>query len=118
MGGKTYSYNSVIKISRSDMSLLRAGKKSCTVRLGNASVGASEIEMSDGRASVRVRITKVDNTRTLEQLTDEDARAEGFSTREELLLDLKKYYPRASPDDQVTVISFQRVMENGLLFPS
>jgi hypothetical protein len=117
MAGKSYSYNKVIKISRSDMSLLRAGKKSCTVRLGNASVGRSEMEMSDGRTSVRVRITRVDNTRTFEQLTDDDARAEGFSTREELLLDLKKYYPRATPNDQVTVISFQPLTGNGLLFP-
>jgi hypothetical protein len=118
MAGKTYCYNKMIKISRSDMSLLRAGKKKCTVRLGNASVGDSEIEMSDGRTSVRVRITNVDNTRTFNELTDEDARAEGFSSREELLFDLRKYYPQVTPNDQVTVISFQPFTETGTLFPS
>jgi|HubBroStandDraft_6_1064221.scaffolds.fasta_scaffold09771_2 hypothetical protein len=118
MATKSYVYSKMIKISRGDMSLLRAGKKSCTVRLGNASVGAPEIEMSDGRTSVRVLITKVDNSRTFEELTDSDAMAEGFCSREELLLDLRKYYPRVSAKDQVTVISFQLVAQTDTLFPS
>jgi hypothetical protein len=117
MNGKSYRYNKMIKISRGDMSLLRAGKKTCTVRLGNASVGDSEIEMSDGRVSVRVRITNVDNSRTFNELTDEDAKAEGLSSREELLLDLRKYYPRVTANDQVTVISFQPLATPGTLFP-
>jgi len=113
---RSYSYTRMIKLSRGDMSLLRAGKKTCTIRLGDASVPVPEIEMSDGRTSVRVRITSVDNKRALGELTDDDARAEGFATREELLLDLRKYYPSVAAADQVTVISFQPITGTGTLF--
>ena len=46
----------------------------------------------------------------------DDAMAEGFSSREELLLDLRKYYPKAIPNDPVTVISFQPQAQTGTLF--
>jgi hypothetical protein len=58
----------------------------------------------------------VDNARTFEQLTDDDARAEGFATRDELISDLRKYYPRASPSDPVTVIRFEAVAQTTTLF--
>jgi len=111
-----FVYSKVIKISRGDMSLLRAGKKKCTIRLGSASVATPEINMSDGRTSVLVRITDVDNARTFEQLTDDDAHAEGFATRDELISDLRKYYPRASPSDPVTIITFEPVTQAGSLW--
>ncbi|SRR5258708_27588347 len=114
--GRKLVYTNVIKISREDMALLRAGKKKCTIRMGNASVSRPEINVSDGRISVLVRITGIDSSRTFGQLTDEDAHAEGFSTRDELISDLRKYYPRAGPDDQVTVISFEPVADTPSLF--
>jgi hypothetical protein len=43
--------------------------------------------MSDGRTSALVRITDVENARTFERFTDDDARAEGFTTRDELISD-------------------------------
>jgi hypothetical protein len=113
---RRFVYSNVIKISRGDMALLRAGKKKCTIRMGNASVANSQINISDGRTSVLVKITDVDNSRTLEQLTDEDAREEGFSTREELISDLHKYYPRAKSTDPVTVIRFELVSQTPSLF--
>jgi len=103
-------------VSRGDMALLRAGKKKCTIRIGNASVANPQINVSDGRTSVLVRITDVDNSRTFEQLTDEDAHNEGFSTRDELISDLRKYYPRAKPTDPVTVIRFELAQQAPSLF--
>src|ERR1035437_6936067 len=104
-----FVYSKVIKISRDDMRLLRAGKKKCTVRVGNASVAGPEIIMSDGRSSARIRILSVDNNRTFSQLTLQDALAEGFASRDELEKDLRRYYPRVQPSDPITVIYFESV---------
>ena len=113
---RRFVYTNVIKVSRGDMTLLRAGKKKCTIRMGNASVANPQINVSDGRTSVLVRITDIDNTRTFEQLTDQDAHDEGFSTRDELISDLRKYYPRARPTDPVTVIRFELAQQAPSLF--
>lgn len=91
------------------MRLLKANRKKCTVRLGTASVATPEITMTDGKDSVAIRIVRVDTSRHLDELTDDDAQAEGFETREQLLKDLSKYYPRAKPSDPVTVIYFEPV---------
>jgi hypothetical protein len=108
-GSRKRTYSGAIKISRHDMRLLKANRKKCTVRLGTATVATPVILMSDGTDSVPVRIVRVDTSRNLSQLTDDDARAEGFETREQLLDDLSKYYPRAAPSDPVTVIYFEPV---------
>jgi hypothetical protein len=113
---RRYTYSGSIKISRDDMKLLKAGRKKCTIRLGLATVATPEIKMSDGRISVAVRIVKVDATRTLKELTDTDARDEGFSSREELLRDLRQYYPRATDSDPITVIYFEPLADTPSLF--
>ena len=113
---RRFVYTNVIKVSRGDMALLRTGKKKCTIRMGNASVANPQIKMSDGRISVLVRITDIDNRRTFEQLTDKDAHDEGFSTRDELMSDLRRYYPRAKPSDPVTVIRFELAEQARSLF--
>jgi hypothetical protein len=117
MEARRFTYSGSMKISRSDMSLLRAGRKKCTVRLGTATVADSEIVMTDGRTSVPVRILKVDSSKRFSDLTDQDAMDEGFQTREELWRDLKQYYPRATDGDPVTVIHFERVKTPSSLFP-
>ena len=90
------------------MDLLRAGKKKCTVRIGTVSVASDELLMSDGRHSIPIRVLRIDHTRNFSELTDQDAIAEGFLDKEELRTDLKKYYPKISDDDLVTVIYFER----------
>ena len=111
-----YTYTGTIKISRDDMKLLRSGRKRCTIRLGLATVATPEIKMSDGRTSILVRILKVDASRRLKELTDTDARDEGFSSREDLLRDLRQYYPRAADDDPITVIYFEPISNIPPLF--
>src|SRR5262245_1846009 len=91
MAERKYTYNAEIKISGDDMRLLKTNRKKCTVRLGFASVATPEILMTDGRDSVMIRIVRVDTARCLAELTDDDARAEGFETRNELLKDLSRY---------------------------
>jgi hypothetical protein len=104
---RQYIYKGSIKISSEDMALLRAGQKRCTIRMGSASVASDTISMSDGRTSVPVRIVRVDNTRCFKDLTDQDALDEGLHSRDELELDLRKYYPRARGADPITVIYFE-----------
>lgn len=113
---KQFVYRGRIRISRDDMHLLKAGRKTCTVRMGTASVAGSEISVTDGRESVPVRITRIDNQKRFGQLDDHEAQAEGFTTREELIKDLRKYYPKASDEDVVTVIYFERASVPKMLF--
>lgn len=108
MEARRFTYGKTMKISRSDMELLRSGRKKCTVRLGMASVPNPEIVMTDGRTSISVRILSVDSSRRFSELTDQDAKDEGFLSKEELWKDLRHYYPRATDDDPVTVIHFER----------
>ncbi len=116
MEARRFTYSGSMKISRSDMALLRAGRKKCTVRLGTATVADSEIVMTDGRTSVPVRILNVDSSKCFSDLTDQDAMDEGFHNREELWRDLKQYYPRAADNDPVTVIHFEAVNAAPSLF--
>ena len=43
------------------------------------------------------------------ELTDDDARLDGFRTREELLEELRRVYGSISPDDPVTIIELELV---------
>ena len=113
---RQYTYRVKIRISRDGMALLRAGQKKCTVQMGTVSVASDEILMTDGISQMAVRITKIDSNRRFRELTDQDARDEGFSTREELMKDLKHYYPRARDEHPVTLIYFEKLEESPSLF--
>ena len=116
MARRQYTYSGPIKISRGDMVLLQAGRKKCTIRMGTATVASSETTMSDGRNSVPVRILRVDTARRFKDLTDQDALDEGFGSREELVRDLRQYYPRAAEDDPITVIYIEPLNRTPSLF--
>jgi hypothetical protein len=106
---RPYVYREKIKISRSDMGLLCAGRKRCTIRIGTAAVATGEILMTDGRKSIPVRILKVDNGRCFNEISLQDAVDEGFESREELIQDLRHYYPRTQDADPITVIYFEPI---------
>lgn len=104
---KHYIYREKIKISRADMKWLRSGKKKCTIRMGMASVDGDRIHVTDGTHSVLVRILRVINDKRFGDLGEGEAQDEGFGSRDELIADLKKYYPRAVETDLVTIIYFE-----------
>jgi hypothetical protein len=85
----------------------RIGKKTCTIRLGTAGVEGREIDLTDGRERIRVRITRVDTSKTFGKLGEEEVKGEGFGTRDELLNDLRSYYRNLSEERPVTVIWFE-----------
>jgi hypothetical protein len=72
--------------------------------------------MTDGKQSVRVKITGVDNGKCFGGLTDREAQAEGFSSADELIADLRKYYPLAIATDPVTIIYFSLPESQSSLF--
>jgi hypothetical protein len=107
---RSFTYRRRIKVSSDDLRLARAGKKTCTIRLGNNSVDGATIHLSDGRESLSVQILSVE-TRPFGDLNEEHARSEGFSTLEELQNDLAKYYGKIGEAQPVTIISFSRLPE-------
>lgn len=103
---RRFTYKGQIKISPSDMSLLKNGKKKCTVRVGIIEVSGTDLFMTDGKLRVKIRIAEVDNHRVYRELTNQDALDEGFSSLEELQKDLNTYYWNIDPEQPVTVIRF------------
>jgi len=88
--------------------MLLSGKKRATVRLGKVIPKYREVIVhSGGKPICKVRITRVTHKKVSE-LTDEDARKDGFESRRELLKELKKVYgKRLSGDEEVTIIEFE-----------
>jgi hypothetical protein len=86
------------------VSWLLSGRKRCTIRLGHSTVASENITMTDGKTSVRVKITGIENGKCFGDLSDSEAQAEEFAWAKELIDDLRKYYPRAAATDPVTII--------------
>jgi hypothetical protein len=88
-----------------------SGRKRDTVRLGrkpNLEEGDEVIIHSGGYAIGRAVIEKIES-KTVEELTDEDAFLDGFSSREELITALKTHYKEVSLDSPAHVIRFRLV---------
>ncbi len=83
------------------------GIKRATIRLGIVRPRYNEIIIhGGGRPVAKVRITKVKYKR-LNELTEEDAKMDGFNSLEELLQHLRKAYGNVSSNDIVTIIEFE-----------
>ncbi len=90
--------------------LILSGRKTTTIRLGRVVPKHDEIIIhGGGRPVAKAKIKSVVYKRVRE-LTEEDARKDGYSTVEELIRDLEQVYGRrVSPDDIVTIIEFEVV---------
>lgn len=94
------------------------GRKKATIRLGRVRVKYKELIVhGGGRPIAKVRVTGVRYKRVSE-LTDEDARIDGFEGVNELLAALEKAYGRKpKPDEVVTIIEFEVVQDLSKLEP-
>ena len=90
--------------------LILKGKKTTTIRLGKVIPMSDELLVhSGGRVIARVKVKDVKFKR-IRELTDQDARRDGFKSVRHLIRSLKKVYNlKISPDDPVTIIEFELV---------
>ncbi|HDZ36636.1 MAG TPA: ASCH domain-containing protein [Thermococcus sp.] len=88
-----------------------SGKKRATVRLGrkpNLEPGDEVLIHSGGRVIGRAVIERVES-KTVGELTDEDALLDGFSSRAELIRALKSHYKYVNDDSIAHIVAFRLV---------
>ncbi|WP_048151437.1 ASCH domain-containing protein [Palaeococcus ferrophilus] len=85
-----------------------SGRKRATVRAGKVNLreGDEVFIHAGGYVLGRARIRRVER-KSIEELTEEDAIKDGFSSREELLRALREHYPNLR--GEVTVVEFELV---------
>ena len=87
------------------------GKKKATIRLGLVKPRRREVIIHcGGRALAKARITSYEFKKLID-LTDEDAKIEGFKSVEELKAALKRHYKDISDDSFITVIRFEVIQK-------
>jgi len=89
---------------------LLSGSKLATIRAGNVKYKPGDVVLvyCGGLVLGRAKILRVER-RKLIDLTEEDARRDGFSSLRELLKALKQHYPNIKRDTPLTVIEFEWV---------
>ncbi len=94
-----------------------SGRKRATIRLGRVKVKYDELIVhGGGRPVAKVRVVNV-TYKKVKELTDEDAKKDGFRNVNELLRALQRAYGRISPDDVVTIIEFELIQNLSELEP-
>ncbi|MEB3844739.1 MAG: ASCH domain-containing protein [Desulfurococcales archaeon] len=89
--------------------MLLSGKKTTTIRVGIVKPRYDTLIVhSGGRPIAIVRIEDV-TVKRVSELTDEDARRDGFPDRSTLIEALRKMYGRIGGDEPVTIIRFKLV---------
>lgn len=83
---------------------LMSGAKRSTIRIGVVKPRYSEVIVHGGGRPVAKAVIEGVEVKRVSELTEEDAKLDGFSSREELLRELERAYGRLRPDDLVTVI--------------
>lgn len=87
--------------------LILSGRKIATIRLGVIRPKYSEVIIhGGGRPIAKAKIVKVYYKR-IKDLTDEEARMDGFLSKEELIDELKGIYGGLNSDELVTIVIFQ-----------
>ncbi len=89
---------------------LLSGSKLTTIRAGNIKYKPGDVVLvyCGGLVLGRARILRVER-RKLIDLTEEDARRDGFSSLHELLKALKQHYPNIRRDTPLVLIEFEWV---------
>lgn len=97
----------VIPLANEFMRSVLDGKKVSTVRFGRRPYPTGKCVLRSGGQDVRVEIQRVRFCRFAE-LTETDALADGFSSVEELHRELRRFYPKVTPLDEVTIVEFKK----------
>ncbi|MCE4625227.1 MAG: ASCH domain-containing protein [Desulfurococcales archaeon] len=98
-----------LMLKREYGNMLLEGRKRATIRLGVVTPKYEELIVhSGGRPIAKVRVVGVEVKRVRE-LTDDDARLDGFESLDELLEALRRAYGDVSPEDYVTILRLEVV---------
>ncbi len=85
------------------------GEKTTTVRLGIVIPKYRTIIIHGGGKVIGKAIIEEVKHKRIRELTDADAKLDGFSSKEELLRELKKVYKDIAPSDYATIIKFRLI---------
>ncbi|MDH5816092.1 MAG: ASCH domain-containing protein [Candidatus Nezhaarchaeota archaeon] len=86
---------------------IEKGLKKQTIRLSSSLKEGDRVKVVVGGEILGIaRITKVER-KALEELTDEDAKKDGFESLAQLIKALKKHYGRISSKREVCIIGFE-----------
>lgn len=94
-----------LALTREHLRKVHAGEKTTTIRLWR------QCSLTPGRVlhfpdRSRAIVTAI-TFRTLDQLDDDDAHADGFISRRALIRALHRHYPRLAPTDRVCILAFR-----------
>ncbi|WP_048078748.1 ASCH domain-containing protein [Desulfurococcus mucosus] len=96
---------------------LLSGEKKATIRLGIVKPRYEEVIVhAGGKPIAKARIRRV-YYRRMRDLTDEEARLEGFKNRDELVEELRRLYGDISGDQYLTVLELEVVQRLDELDP-
>jgi hypothetical protein len=89
--------------------LLKSGVKRSTIRIGKIEIRNKDFFINSGGKILARAVLKEVKYKKIGDLTDEDAKLDGFNSREELVNELKKHYKHVTDDTIVTIIVFDIV---------
>ncbi len=106
-GSRVYYLGRHLMVKGNYVNAILESKKVATIRLGIVKPKYDELIVhGGGRPVAKVAIESVEYKKVRE-LTDEDAKLDGFKTKDELIEELRRLYGYISPDDYVTIIKFK-----------
>ena len=97
-----------IRLKPEYMDLVATGMKRSTVRAGVRNIDPGAAEIVSGSHAIPVEIMKTVIKR-FDELTEQDARTDGFETLDGLAAALRRFYPQIGPADPVSIVYFERV---------
>jgi len=89
---------------------LLSGEKRVTIRITKPNLRKGDIFIAHcgGKVIGKFKVTDV-YVKKLRDITDEEAKLDGFSSKEELIRELKNYYKNLNEDKEVVVIRFEPI---------
>jgi len=88
--------------------LINAGVKTATVRMGRRRYEVGPAELVTQRTRIPIMIEQVSFSH-FSELTEQDAKMDGFTHRDELLQTLQTFYPTIEQSSPVTIVRFVRI---------
>ena len=86
------------------------GNKNLTIRLSKANLRTGDIFIlhAGGKVIGKFRVKNI-YTKKLYQITDEEAKRDGYNNKEELINDLRRIYKRLDLNKEVAIIEFEPI---------